>query len=77
MIKKGAVDEVNRFINNGFTFPMAIGIKELSEYIKGAISIDSAIIQMYVNTRQYAKRQMTWFRNKIDNYDMIINTDLY
>ncbi|MFH1508790.1 MAG: tRNA (adenosine(37)-N6)-dimethylallyltransferase MiaA [bacterium] len=42
-----------------------IGYKEIAEYLQGAIDLDEAKIRMSTRTKQYAKRQMTWFkRNK-------------
>lgn len=43
-----------------------IGYKELYEYFDGNISLDEAKDLIKKNTRHYAKRQMTWFRNKMD-----------
>ena len=43
-----------------------IGYKELYEYFDGDISLDEAKDLIKKNTRHYAKRQMTWFRNKMD-----------
>ena len=40
----------------------AIGYKELFPYITGEISLDRAIYDLKLNTRHYAKRQLTWFR---------------
>ena len=43
----------------------AIGYRELHQYIEGEISLDSAVELIKKNTRNYAKRQMTYFRNKL------------
>ena len=43
-----------------------IGYKELYEYFDGNISLEDAKELIKKNTRHYAKRQMTWFRNKMD-----------
>ena len=43
-----------------------IGYKELYEYFDGNISLDEAKDLIKKNTRHYAKRQMTWFRNQMD-----------
>lgn len=39
-----------------------VGYKELFSYFDGAISLDEAVMLIKRNTRQYAKRQLTWFR---------------
>lgn len=44
----------------------AIGYKELFQYFEGRIALDEAIDLIKKNTRHYAKRQMTYFRNKMD-----------
>jgi tRNA dimethylallyltransferase len=42
-----------------------IGYKEFQEYFEGKISIEEVKERIYINTRKYAKRQLTWFkRNK-------------
>ena len=41
-----------------------VGFKELFEYFDGNITLSSAIDLIKRNTRRYAKRQMTWFRNR-------------
>jgi len=60
----------------------AIGYKELFLYFKGEISLEEAIALIKRNSRRYAKRQMTWFKNKmnvnwfnvdIDNFDETVN----
>lgn len=43
-----------------------IGYKELYEYFDGKISLEDAKELIKKNTRHYAKRQMTWFKNKMD-----------
>ncbi|WP_240375391.1 tRNA (adenosine(37)-N6)-dimethylallyltransferase MiaA [Bacillus piscicola] len=42
----------------------AIGYKEFYSYFKGEYSIEQAVEQLKRNSRRYAKRQLTWFRNK-------------
>ena len=49
----------------GMQSVQAIGYKELHQFIKGEISIESAILLIKKNSRNYAKRQMTYFRNKL------------
>jgi tRNA dimethylallyltransferase len=44
------------------TAAFAIGLKELKEYFEGRCALDEARRLMKLNTRHYAKRQMTWFR---------------
>ncbi|SIC88154.1 tRNA delta(2)-isopentenylpyrophosphate transferase MiaA [Mycobacteroides abscessus subsp. abscessus] len=44
----------------------AIGYKEVYEYINGRISLEGAVENLKQNSRRYAKRQLTWFRNKMN-----------
>lgn len=44
----------------------AIGYKEMIPYIKGNVSKEDTIAAISQNSRRYAKRQLTWFRNKMD-----------
>ncbi|WP_433749987.1 tRNA (adenosine(37)-N6)-dimethylallyltransferase MiaA [Falsibacillus pallidus] len=44
----------------------AIGYKEIYEYLDGKSSLDDALENLKQNSRRYAKRQLTWFRNKMD-----------
>lgn len=71
MIKAGLVDEVknlvskyNLTINNQCM--QGIGYKEILDYINNIVDIDTAIENIKINTRHYAKRQLTWFRNQVD-----------
>jgi tRNA dimethylallyltransferase len=39
-----------------------VGYKEIFAHLRGEISLEQAAMQIKQNTRQYAKRQMTWFK---------------
>ena len=43
----------------------ALGVPELLAFVEGKCSLDEASAQVKLHTRQYAKRQMTWFKNKL------------
>ncbi len=63
MLEAGLEDEVRALSHRlGKTASQAIGYKELLSYINGAISYDEAVELLKKNTRNYAKRQLTWFR---------------
>ena len=69
MIENGLVQEVRDLYNNGYkdTQSMkAIGYKEFFPYFKGDQSLDETIHILKRNSRRYAKRQYTWFKNKMD-----------
>ena len=65
MLQKGLVKEVEKILAGwGEEAPglKLIGYKEIVSYLKGRTSQAEAIVQIKTNTRQYAKRQITWFR---------------
>ena len=41
-----------------------LGVREIAGYLRGEIGLDEAIAKAQQMTRNYAKRQMTWFRNR-------------
>ncbi len=66
MIDKGLAEEVKKLlINYGRTVSLmkTLGYKEICESFDGAYSIDEAIGRIQKNTRNFAKRQITWFRS--------------
>lgn len=69
MVEAGALDEVGRLLDLGLdpSLPAmkAIGVRELAAVLAGALSLDEAKQRAKAATRQYAKRQMTWFRNQL------------
>jgi tRNA dimethylallyltransferase len=69
MMDKGLLHEAKTLWDEGIRgvqSVQAIGYKELHEYIEGKLSLDEAVELIKKNTRNYAKRQMTYFRNKLD-----------
>ena len=68
MMEQGFLDEAETLWNMGIRnmqSVQAIGYKELHQYIEGKIPLDVAIQLIKKNSRNYAKRQMTYFRNKL------------
>ena len=65
MVRKGLVNEtrglIKRYGKSCKVFD-TIGYREITDYLKGKISLAEAIEQMNKNTWHYAKRQITWFR---------------
>ena len=70
MIKNGMINEVKEIINSRINISHIdyIGFKEISSFIKKEISINEAIENIFVRTRQYAKRQKKWFN--ANSYDI-------
>lgn len=63
MIQDGLVEEVQALIEyRNMNALQTVGYKELFDYFDGKCSLAQAINQIKINTRQYAKRQMTWFK---------------
>ncbi|MBE6024386.1 MAG: tRNA (adenosine(37)-N6)-dimethylallyltransferase MiaA [Cellulosilyticum sp.] len=68
MIEEGLVEEVKYFFDLGLSEDLpsmkAIGYKEFFPYFKGQQSLESCVEKLKQNTRNYAKRQLTWFRHQ-------------
>ena len=66
MMEEGLIDEVRRLLNAGIpvgsTALQAIGYKEIITVLCGHVRMEQAIDQIKQATRNYAKRQLTWFR---------------
>ena len=75
MFKEGAVKEVKSFLklkvpkNNSAN--KVIGIKEISNYINNKSNLAEAKELIAIKTRQYAKRQTTWARGQMTNWQKI------
>ena len=75
MIDNGMIDEVEEIIQRKINISHIdyIGFKEISSFLNKEISINEAIENIFVRTRQYAKRQKKWFN--VNAYD--ISFDLH
>jgi tRNA dimethylallyltransferase len=63
MMGAGLIEEVRRlFPFKNLNALQTVGYKELFDYLDDKISLADAVSQIKTNTRQYAKRQMTWFK---------------
>ena len=66
MIKDGLLEEAKRLYDmNLKNYTNIIGYRELDKYFIGDWSLEQAISEMKKNTRHYAKRQFTWFKNQM------------
>ncbi|MFR9278434.1 MAG: tRNA (adenosine(37)-N6)-dimethylallyltransferase MiaA [Ezakiella coagulans] len=67
MLEEGLIDEVKNLMSNGITKEnqsmQAIGYKEIIKYLEGEWDYNFAIDKLKQFSRNYAKRQLTWFRN--------------
>lgn len=89
MLKHGAIEEVEtllaRKLDPALPVMRAIGVPEIAGLLQGDLSRAQAIVAGQTATRQYAKRQYTWFRNQppeswscddnktIDEYDIFVS----
>ena len=80
MMKNGAVSEVKKFVRlkvpKDKTANKAIGIREVKEYLNKKIDIEEVIEKISIKTRQYAKRQRTWARGNMQNWNKMNPTQL-
>ena len=68
MFEEGLLEEAQKLYNeNHKKFSDIIGYRELNEYFKGNISLEEAKELIKQNTRHYAKRQFTWFKNQMND----------
>lgn len=92
MVQNGLVAEAEKALRiSGKTSAQAIGHKELKGYFDGDLSLDEALEHLKMQTRRYAKRQLTWFNrnndinwiymdetdNPVSEAEKIINSKLY
>jgi tRNA dimethylallyltransferase len=70
MLEQGAEEEVRALLALGLSSEMpvmkAIGVSQIAAMLRGEMGRDEVIERGAAATRQYAKRQMTWFRNQMD-----------
>jgi tRNA dimethylallyltransferase len=63
MMKDGLLEEVKSLTNyRQHNALQTVGYRELFEYLDGKCTLETAVTNIKTNTRQYAKRQLTWFR---------------
>ena len=82
MIKAGLVEEVRSLIPYQHLNALnTVGYKELFDHFSGMISLDDAVEKIKINTRQYAKRQVTWFKREdyqwIDTNHLDVNKNSF
>lgn len=69
MINEGLLNETENLKEYSKLNSM-IGYKELLEYLNGNVSLEEAIENIKSDTRKYAKRQNTFFKNQFDNLNI-------
>ena len=81
MFENGAINEVKQLTkqiaDKNQPITRTIGFKQLRDYLANNISYEEALNSSYLETKKYAKRQITWFKNKInENIANITSTDM-
>ncbi len=75
MLAEGALEEAKAWRNAALPRSLpagrALGAPELLDYLAGLITLDEAAERAKIGTRQFAKRQRTWFRNRMANWHRI------
>lgn len=70
MMDQGLLEEVQRLKNMGYHRQMVsmqgLGYKEILDYLDGKCTLDEAVATIKLETRHFAKRQLTWFRRERD-----------
>jgi tRNA dimethylallyltransferase len=69
MLEEGLLEEVKALHEQGLhtcQSIQAIGYKEIYDFLDGKVTLDKAVENLKQNSRRYAKRQLTWFHNKMD-----------
>jgi tRNA dimethylallyltransferase len=72
MMESGAVEEVRRLrareLDPSLPAMKAIGVRQIGDWVDGRSSRAEAVERAVIATRQYAKRQRTWFRNRMPDW---------
>jgi len=80
MVEQGGLDEVRALRDGGLAgdapAARALGVSQLMAQLDGRLSLEQAIEQATIETRRYAKRQMTWFRHQMPDWSVIERSDV-
>jgi len=78
MVKTGALEEARALqgLDPALPAARALGLSQLGRYLAGEITLPDALAAAQLATKQYVKRQMTWFRNRMDTWNWLENADL-
>ncbi|MBU1539785.1 MAG: tRNA (adenosine(37)-N6)-dimethylallyltransferase MiaA [Alphaproteobacteria bacterium] len=75
MVETGALDEVRALVARGLDPALpamkAVGVREFAAHLAGETTLDAAMEATRQATRNYAKRQLTWFRNQTPDWTRI------
>lgn len=75
MVEAGALDEVRALVARGLDPALpamkAVGVREFAAHLAGGMTLAAAVEATRQSTRNYAKRQLTWFRNQTPGWDRV------
>lgn len=73
MVENGVVEEISRILTLSLSLNVmkAIGLREFGNFLEGKCSIEEAKKLTFIHSRQYAKRQRTWFRHQFKAQQII------
>ena len=75
MFKANCIDEVRNFnslkVNKNLSANKLIGVKEINDFLRNIISLNACKELINIKTRQYAKRQNTWARGHMKNWNKL------
>jgi len=75
MLDSGAVEEARALLELGLDWRLpamkAIGVREIAAWLAGELNREQACERAIIATHQYAKRQRTWFRNRMADWRWI------
>lgn len=79
MMREGALDEAHalmaRSLHPALPVMKAVGLRELARALSGELSPDDALALAQQETRRYAKRQTTWFRNQTPDWPRVAESE--
>ena len=79
MFENQCIEEVKKFnllkLNKSLSANKLIGVQEINAYLKGLIELDHCKELINIKTRQYAKRQNTWARGHMKNWNKLYSKD--
>jgi len=80
MFRNKCINEVKKFnrlkINKNLSVNKLIGVQEINDFLKGSISLEQCKDLINIKTRQYAKRQNTWARGHMKNWNKLYSKNL-
>ena len=75
MLQSGGLEEVERLaarkLDPALPAMKALGVPWLIRYLKGEMTMEEAVAGTLMDTRRYAKRQLTWFRNQMKDWPWV------